>query len=99
VTFRQESGGEDFEDVFVYWFATDDYSMDFLAYSYHTDGGGMRFRKAKNKRTVNGLVFQDYDNYKADPDTYNVEELDKAFENAKLELLSKIELENIEVKK
>jgi hypothetical protein len=34
-----------------------------LAYNYITDGGGVRFRSAINKRRVNGLLVQDYINY------------------------------------
>lgn len=99
VTFSENSGGEDFEDVFVYWFDTEDYSMDYLAYSYlETKGPGLRFRKAYNLQTVNGLTFQDYENYKANPLKFKVENLDELFNENKLELLSKIELKQIEVK-
>lgn len=97
VTFQEEAGGEDFEDVFMYWFDTADFSMDYLAYSYQTEGGGLRFRRARNKRSVNGLVFQDYDNFKADPGVYEVGDLDKAYENGELELLSVIELKEVKV--
>ncbi len=99
VTFSEQSGGEDFEDVFIYWFDTEDYSMDYLAYSYlETKGPGLRFRKAYNLQTVNGLTFQDYENYKANPLKFKLENLDVLFNENQLELLSKIELKNIDVK-
>ncbi len=98
VRFTEESGGEDHEDEFIYWFDSKTYSMDYLAYSYQTNGGGIRFRKAFNKRTVNGLVFQDYENYKADSDKHLLENLDDEFEKGNLELLSIIELKKISVK-
>lgn len=98
VTFSEQSGGEDYQDIFVYWFDKEDYSMDYLAYSYETDGGGLRFREAFNFRKVNGLGFQDYNNYKANLNEFAVDELGQLFNDGKLELLSKIELKNIEVK-
>ncbi len=98
VTFSENSGGEDYEDVYVYWFDTEDYSMDYLAYSYlEAKGPGLRFRKAYNPQKVNGLIFQDYENYQANPLLNDVEDLDKLFNEDKLELLSKIELEQINV--
>ena len=39
------------------------FEIDYLAYNYVTDGGGVRFRSAINKRRVNGLLVQDYINY------------------------------------
>ena len=50
VRFSEENGGHDFEDVYLYWFEGKTFSMDFLAYSYATNGGGVRFWKAFNKK-------------------------------------------------
>ncbi|MCB0463630.1 MAG: DUF6503 family protein [Flavobacteriaceae bacterium] len=99
VTFNQEGGGEDYEDVFVYWIHKDTFKVDYLAYSYMEDDGvGTRFREAYNERMLNGLRFVDYNNYKSEDATMDVIGLDKAFESGSLKLLSKIELENIVVK-
>lgn len=98
VTFKQESGGDDFQDVFVYWFDTENYRMDYLAYEYHTDEGGMRFREAFNAREVSGVLFQDYKNFKpSEKGTIKLEAIDQAFESGALELLSEIVLENVKV--
>lgn len=98
VTFEQDGGGEDFEDVFVYWVNKQTYKIDYLAYSYEEDDDrGLRFREAYNERYVNGLRFVDYNNYKPKSSNTNVFELDDLFKNGKLELLSKIELKNISV--
>lgn len=98
VTFAAEGGGEDFEDVFVYWFDKEDYSMDYLAYSFAEEKGlGIRFREAINPRRVGGILWQDYVNYKADPELYKVHELDAAFSEGKLDSLSMIELEEVQV--
>ena len=96
VTFNQEGGGEDFQDVFIYWVGEDDHKVDYLAYSYETDGGGIRFREAYNERVINGVRFVDYVNYKP-KDIQDLEVLDQEFEKGNLEELSKIELTDIKV--
>ncbi|MEX0291380.1 MAG: DUF6503 family protein [Flavobacteriaceae bacterium] len=96
VTFDQENGGEDFEDVYVYWFNKKTFKPDYLAYEFHVDGGGMRFREAYNERFVNGVRFVDYKNFKP-KDAVSILEIERSYENDQLELLSKIELTNIEV--
>lgn len=60
VTFAQEGGGNDYEDVFIYWFHKQKFTMDYLAYEFHVDGGGMRFREAVNPRFISGIRFADY---------------------------------------
>ncbi len=97
VTFRQEGGGKDFEDEFVYWFHADKHTLDFLAYNYLTDGGGARFRKAINPRTMGGIRFQDYVNYAPEPDNREVSRFDSLFQAGQMKELSRIELENISV--
>ena len=96
VTFDEKGGGEDFEDVFVYWIDTQNYSVDYLAYEYHTEGGGIRFRQAFNERYVDSVRFVDYVNYKATKSS-ELGKLDDAFINQELEELSQIKLENIKV--
>nr|WP_321224541.1 DUF6503 family protein [uncultured Psychroserpens sp.] len=98
VTFDQDGGGEDFEDIFVYWINKDTNKVDYLAYSYHEDDGkGVRFREAYNERYVKGIRFVDYNNYKPKDSTVSLQVLPQLFENNTLDLLSKIELENIDV--
>ncbi len=99
VTFTEEGGGEDFDDVFIYWFSKDNFQLDYLAYKYHTNGGGIRFRDVKEEKLVNGIRFVDYNNYKPldkDIDFYSI---DKLYEEGKLKKLSEIVLENIKVSK
>jgi len=69
VTFQQEDGGSDWEDVFLYWFQTDSSTMDYFAYAYGLGGDedtGTRFRAADNVRRRGGVRIADYDNYTAD---------------------------------
>lgn len=96
VTFEQEGGGEDYQDVFIYWFDTLSYDMDYMAYLYFTDGGGMRFREAMNPRVVNGIKFLDYVNLKP-TEEIGLDSIDDVYINGGLEVLSEIKLENINV--
>lgn len=97
VTFNEEGGGEDFEDEFLYWFNADSNTLDYLAYSYKTEGGGVRFRKAINPREVEGIRFQDWINYKPASKNVSLEEMEALYKNGELEVLSEIKLENIQV--
>ena len=99
VYFDEVGGGDDFEDVFVYWIGKDDFKVDYIAYSYMDNETefGLRFREAYNERYVGGLRFVDYKNYKPEDNLTNVINLDSLFIAKKLKLLSKIENENIEV--
>ncbi len=98
VRFAQEGGGEDFEDVFYYWFDQTDYSLDFLAYSYFEDEGGTRFRKAENRRKVNGVTFQDYLNFKGPSSPDSLKYIGEMYKANELELLSEIKLSQLIVR-
>lgn len=97
VTFRKEGGGDDFDDVYLYWFNTKTFEPDYLSYEYHTNGGGQRFRAAYNKRTVGGIRFVDYKNYKPIQKNGSIYAIDSLYVNNGLELLSEIKLENVQV--
>lgn len=97
VTFDQEGGGDDFDDVYVYWFNSNTYKPEFLAYEFQVNGGGQRFRKAFNERTVGGIRFVDYQNFKSIALDNPIQHIDKLYESGKLELLSEIKLENVTV--
>ncbi|WGK64871.1 DUF6503 family protein [Croceiramulus getboli] len=97
VTFAREGGGDDYDDEYVYWISTEDFTVDYLAYNYQVNGGGTRFREAYNPRVIEGIRFVDYRNYKPEATFPPLESLDSLYETDQLELLSKIELENISV--
>lgn len=94
ITFNQEGGGEDFDDEFHYWINTETKKIDYLAYNYKVNNGGVRFRSAYNRRIIDGITFQDYINYKAELGT-PLEQLPKLYEAEKLKELSNIKTENI----
>ena len=97
VSFLQEGGGTDFEDEFVYWIHKENFTVDYLAYNYQVEGGGIRFREAYNIREVEGIRFADYNNYKPARLGVPLTDLDQYFQEGNLTLLSKIETENVEV--
>ncbi len=99
ITFNEEGGGEDFEDEFRYWINSETFEIDYLAYSYLTDGGGIRFRQAYNKKRINDILFQDYKNFKPASSGISLDSLPKLFEKNELELLSKIENTDINILK
>ncbi len=98
VTFSETDGGVDFEDVFLYWISKEDFTVDYLAYKFFTEGGGIRFRESYNPRVIEGIRFVDYKNYRPkdkDVDFYTVDAL---YERGELVELSLIEKENIRVR-
>lgn len=97
VAFAEEGGGEDFTDQFVYWFNTETYTLDYLAYEYATNGGGKRFRKAFNQQKVNGWLVSDYHNYKPNDLSVDIESYDTYFEKGGLEKLSEVVNRNVMV--
>lgn len=97
ITFDQNDGGEDFDDIYIYWINKASFKPDFLAYEFHVDGGGIRFREAINERFVEGIRFVDYNNYKPKIKDANIYKVDSLFINQSLELLSKIELKEVKV--
>ncbi len=99
VTFDPEGGGEDFNDIFMYWINKGDYRMEYFGYYYHTGKGGIRFRKAVNTQRVGGILFSDYINYKGPESMTDVGVLAKAFQAGELEKVSEIIQENITVKR
>lgn len=97
VTFTEEGGGSDYEDVYVYWINTATMKPDYLAYEFHTDDGGFRFREAYNERYIGGLRFVDYKNYEPATRQVIVSDLDSLFVRGELKLLSEIKLDSITV--
>ena len=97
VTFAQEGGGTDYEDVYLYWIHPQTYTLDYLAYSFHTDEGGLRFRKSYEPQVIGGIRFQNYINYEPLRQETPLLDLDKLFAAGKLKELSRIELKNIQV--
>ncbi len=97
ITFAQEGGGVDYDDVFIYWVGKEDFKIDYLAYTFHVNGGGMRFREVRKEHFINGIRLVDYNNYKPQNLSIELNLLDREFENNQLIKASEINLVNIEV--
>ena len=97
VTFRKEGGGKDHEDIYMYWIEKEDYTVDYLAYRFFINEGGIRFRKAVNPRVVNGIRFVDYENYKTEALDTPLHQLDEIFMEKGLPKVSQIENEILSV--
>ena len=98
VTFSQDGGGTDHHDEFLYWIHKENFTIDYLAYKFHINEGGLRFREAYNPRVIEGIRFVDYKNYTQEDFNTDLCQLDELFEEGKLKLLSKIETEDVHVK-
>lgn len=90
VNFDEEGGGKDFEDEFYYWIDVQTFTVDYLAYKYNVNGGGVRFRSFYNRKNIGGILFQDYINWQAKTGT-PLKSLPKLFEANTLKKLSLIE--------
>jgi len=97
ISFSKENGGIDHEDVFVYWISKTDFKIDYLAYKFEVNGGGVRFREVKKEHVINGVCFFDYNNFKPKNSNISLSSLDKAYENDKLTKVSEIILKKIEL--
>ncbi len=94
VNFDEEGGGVDHDDNFLYWINQETNRIDYLAYDYKTNKGGVRFRSAFNPRVVTGVLFQDYVNYMAPVGTALID-LPALYEEDKLKELSIIATEEV----
>lgn len=98
ITFTEDGGGVDFEDVFLYWISKDDFTVDYLAYQFFTNDGGIRFRESYNPRVIEGIRFVDYKNYRPEQKDIDFYKVDELYENDALIELSLIEKEKINVR-
>lgn len=97
VTFKQEGGGQDFQDEYLYWIHPENFTMDYLAYNFQENGGGTRFRAVSNRRNLNGILIQDYENFKGPDDDLRIQDLGLLYNQGKLQKVSDIDLKNVKV--
>ena len=100
ITFMQEGGGPDYEDRFIYWIHAEQFTVDYLAYDFHINDGGTRFRTAYNVRTIAGVRVADFHNYTADAlpqPGMPIETYEELAAKNEIRLLSDIVLENVTV--
>ena len=99
VWFDEQGGGKDHQDFFMFWINEKTNLIDYLAYSYETSGGGVRFREVIERHQIGEFTFQDYNNYGFEDAEYPLSDLPLALEDGSLPLLSEIRNENIQLLK
>ncbi len=97
VTFDEEGGGDNPHVVFVYWIHQRTFTVDYLAYRFNDKRDGSRFREAYQVRTIEGIRFADYINYKANDNTTPLADYNRLFEQGNLSEISRIINENVTV--
>lgn len=102
ITFAQEGGGKDHEDVYAYYFDKQDASMDYFAYLYYVNEKGMRFRESYNPQRVGGILVQDYVNLAPIDSTLAVTNetllsLDSLYQQGRMKEFSRIENKGFKV--
>ena len=97
ITFSEDGGGIDFQDQFHYWIHQSKFTIDYFGYNYQTSGGGTRFREAINRRKIDDILFQDYNNFKPKQRFVALDSLPHLFENGQLSKVSIIENNNITI--
>ncbi len=100
ITFRQQGGGPDYRDRFVYWIDSETSLIDYLAYYYFTDETGSRLRKIVNPRDVSGFRAVDHLNYAPRADTLGmrIEGYADLIETDGLDLVSEVRHENVSLR-
>ncbi|MBB4078186.1 hypothetical protein GGR28_000787 [Lewinella aquimaris] len=98
VTFAPEGGGADFEDVYRYFFNRSTGELDYLAYTFEVNDGGLRFREATNKRRINGVLVQDYINYGVNGEDRDIASVGRRYAEGALPRLSVIENTDVNIR-
>ncbi len=96
VTFGSDGGGEDHEDIYLFWFDTENYKMDYLAYSFDVNEGGTRFRRAFNPRRLNGFLFQDYVNYRGPASPDSLKYISELYSKGQVDSLSVVRIDSLQ---
>ncbi len=97
VTFEAGSS-TDAGDQYMYWFDPETARLEYLAYSYDDNGGGLRFRRAVRHRRIGGLLFFDQENFGADGPGLSVDAIDAAYVRDSMRHVSTVRLEDIQVR-
>jgi len=99
VTFDAENGGVDSDVRFVHWIHQESHTLDYFSYRYSRDGGGVRFRRAVNRREIGGILLQDWENFGPAGEVTDIATLSRDFEGGTLDLLSVVAFEDVEVER
>lgn len=96
MTYQHDVGGAN-HDEFMFWIHKEDFTLDYLAYKFSEEEGGIRFRAAFDPVVINGIRFTDYKNYTIDNFKTDLKDLDELYQAGKLKMISTIETEVLKV--
>lgn len=96
VTFEPGSS-TDASDEYMYWFDPETARLEYFAYTYDDNGGGLRFRRAINHRRLGGILFFDQENLGTEGADLSVDAIDAAYVRDQLRYVSTVRFENIKV--
>lgn len=85
------------QDEYLYWFDPESARLEQFAYSYATDGGGLRFRRLVRHRRIGGILFFGQENFGTEGPDLSVDLVTPAYA-AGLRHVSTIELRDIKVR-
>lgn len=91
--FQQRENGE----TLVYWLATENLEMHYLAHRLQTDRMQLRFLEVIQPTTIEGIRFKNYRAYRPKDAQTALTDLDQAFEAAAMHRLSDVVFQNIAV--
>ena len=97
VTFEPESS-TDATDQYIYWFDPESARLEYFAYSYDDNGGGLRFRRTVNHRRVGGVLFFDQENFGVEGPGLSVDAIDPAYVREKMRHISTVRLKEIHLR-
>ena len=93
VTFAPDTSN-DADDAYLFWFDPDTGRVEQFGYDFN---GGIRFRKATSFTRVGGILFSTQENYAVDGGRVPVDTLTPEYVAEEMELLSIVELSDIDV--
>ena len=85
------------QDEYMYWFDPESGRLEQFAYSYATSGGGLRFRKTFDHRSVGGVGFFDQENWGVEGPDLSVDLVSEEYVASSMRLVSTIRLGEIQV--
>ena len=85
------------QDEYLYWFDPESGHLELFAYSYATSGGGLRFRRTFDHRTIGGVRFFDQENHGVEGADLSVDLVTPEYVESAMRHVSTIRLDKIQV--
>lgn len=99
VAFLQTISGYAPEDRYVCWINDQDFTLDYLAFSFERNGGGARFFKALTRQEAGGLLFSAYQAYLPPDGNVDLAGFGQLYLQNRLQFAARVEHNNLLVKR